>query len=246
MYKQFNESIIFKTPISIINLDLVTERLVKKDLQTIAVCNLNTVVSSDKDKKLEDIVNSFSLRIADGMPLVWLLNRRGIAQERLNGYKVLIATIEKGLDNETKHFFLGSSIQVLNGLQKNLKTQYPEIKIEGLLSPPFGSDKEIFDFVELNIEKILKTDILWIGLGLPKQEILMHSLMKYNVNQVGVGAVFEWVAGTKKIAPSFIQKSGLEWLYRLVREPKRLWRRYFFDFIYILKKITMKIFNFSA
>jgi N-acetylglucosaminyldiphosphoundecaprenol N-acetyl-beta-D-mannosaminyltransferase len=84
---------------------------------------------------------------------------------------------------------------------------------------------------------------LWIGLGLPKQEILMHSLMKYNINQVGVGAVFEWVAGTKKIAPSFIQKSGLEWLYRLVQEPKRLWRRYFFDFIYILKKMTIKIFN---
>lgn len=243
MYKQFNESIIFKTPISIINLDLVTETLVKKDLQTIAVCNLNTVVSSDKDKKLEAVVNSFSLRIADGMPLVWALNRRGIPQERLNGHKVLIATIEKGLDNETKHFFLGSSNQVLNRLQKNLKIQYPDIKIEGLLSPPFGSDKEILDFVELNIEKILKTDILWIGLGLPKQEILMHSLMKYNINQVGVGAVFEWVAGTKKIAPTFIQKSGLEWLYRLVREPKRLWRRYLFDFIYILKKMTIKIFN---
>jgi N-acetylglucosaminyldiphosphoundecaprenol N-acetyl-beta-D-mannosaminyltransferase len=246
MYKQFNESIIFKTPISIINLNSVTDTLIKKNLQTIAVCNLNTVVSSDKNQKLENIIKSFSLRIADGMPIVWELNRRGITQERLNGHKVLSATIEKGLNNETKHFFLGSSEQVLNGLQKNLKTLYPSVKIVGLLAPPFGSDKEILDFVELNIEKILKADILWIGLGMPKQEILMHSLMKYDINQVGVGAVFEWVAGTKKTAPAFMQNVGLEWLYRLIREPKRLWRRYFFDFVYILKKMTMKIFNFSA
>ena len=115
--------------------------------------------------------------------------------------------------------------------------------IEGTLSPPFGTDDEIIKFIDNNISKFINTDILWVGLGMPKQEVVMHHLKQRNLNIVGIGAVFEWVAGTKSIAPTFMQNLGLEWLYRLLKEPRRLWRRYFFDFLYILKKSILNLFK---
>jgi N-acetylglucosaminyldiphosphoundecaprenol N-acetyl-beta-D-mannosaminyltransferase len=80
---------------------------------------------------------------------------------------------------------------------------------------------------------------------MPKQELLMKYLGKYETNLVGVGAVFEWVAGTKKNAPQFLQNNGLEWLYRLIKEPKRLWKRYLFDFLYIVKILFFKVLKLS-
>ena len=80
---------------------------------------------------------------------------------------------------------------------------------------------------------------------MPKQELLMQYLEKYELNTIGVGAVFEWIAGTKKNAPELLQTYGLEWLHRLLTEPKRLWKRYLFDFLYIIKMILRKLVNFN-
>ena len=119
---------------------------------------------------------------------------------------------------------------------------FPDINIKGSFSPPLADYKELAkeDYIKNIIEE--KPDIVWVSLGFPKQELFIDLLQKkYSIksNLVGVGAVFEWVAGTKIKAPEFIANLGLEWVLRLIQEPKRLFRRYFIDnslFLYLITK----------
>lgn len=233
---------ILSTKISIITIKELISRIFSEKNLSVAVCNINTVVSADKDDEINNIINSFDLRVADGMPLVWYLKLKKIKQERLNGSKILYKVIEAGLEKGTKHYFLGSSNLVLSKMVNNLKIKYPDIQIGGLYSPPIGSVEEIIDSTLININEIKKSDILWVGLGMPKQEQLINLLQNLEIVKIGVGAVFEWVAGTKKQAPLVMQNIGLEWLYRLLSEPKRLWKRYFYDFIYLTRIAFKKIF----
>jgi len=241
MFKHLNNSKIFNVDMSNIDLSKLVDSLLNEDKTTVAVCNTNTLVTADKNPQFLKILNSFTYRVPDGMPLVWIMKIRGLNQERLNGMKILLNTIEKGLNTKTKHYFLGSSFEVLEKLKKQLNSQYPEVLIEGTLSPPFGSEEEIIKFIDKNKNKFMNTDILWIGLGMPKQEVIMNHLKQMNLKIAGIGAVFEWVAGTKSVAPSIMQNLGLEWLYRLFKEPRRLWKRYFFDFSYIVKKNILNL-----
>ena len=123
-----------------------------------------------------------------------------------------------------------------------MRRDFPEINIAGSYSPPIGNYKELTDSKYINDIQESKPDIVWVSLGFPKQEMFIeHLLTKYPIksNLVGVGAVFEWVAGTKIKAPEFIANLGLEWVLRLVQEPKRLYKRYFIDnflFLYLIIK----------
>ena len=123
-----------------------------------------------------------------------------------------------------------------------MKDMFPDINIKGSFSPPLGDYKELAK--EEYIKNIIKEepDIVWVSLGFPKQELfidLLHKKYSIKSNLVGIGAVFEWVAGTKIKAPEFIANLGLEWILRLIQEPKRLFRRYFIDnslFLYLITK----------
>jgi N-acetylglucosaminyldiphosphoundecaprenol N-acetyl-beta-D-mannosaminyltransferase len=140
------------------------------------------------------------------------------------------------------HYFYGSSEEVLTVLEKKLRIRFPGIKIVGSFAPPFRAltseeDREIVGTINA-----AAPDILWVGLGAPKQELWMaehHGLLKAPV-MIGVGAAFDFHAGCKKRAPLWMQRSGLEWAWRLYQEPGRLWRRYLIDdlpfFWYILKQ----------
>ena len=231
---------ILSIKITIITITELIVRILSEKNLSIAVCNINTVVNADKDDELNNIINSFDLRVADGMPLVWYLNLKKIKQERLNGSKILYKVIEAGLNRGTKHYFLGSSNLVLSKMINNLKIKYPDIQIGGFYSPPVGSVEEIMKSTLINLDEIKKSDILWVGLGMPKQEQLISQLKNVEIVKIGVGAVFEWIAGTKKQAPLVLQNMGLEWLYRLLSEPKRLWRRYFYDFTYLVRILFKK------
>ena len=126
-------------------------------------------------------------------------------------------------------------------LVKKLKTEFPSINIVGSFSPPVGNYEELTE--EEYVKDIIDTkpDIVWVSLGFPKQELFINLFQKkYSVesNLVGIGGVFEWVAGTKLKAPEFLANLGLEWILRLVQEPKRLFRRYFVDNLFFLYLIT--------
>ena len=126
-----------------------------------------------------------------------------------------------------KHFFYGSTERTLELLKDNLQQKYPKLQIVGMYAPPFRqlTDKEDEEVIQRINEE--KPDFLWVGLGAPKQEVWMASHKnKISAVMIGVGAGFDFHAGVVKRAPVWMQRSGLEWLYRLFQDPKRLWKRY--------------------
>ena len=234
---------ILKTTISETTLVEVSKILNNENSLKVAICNTNTVVRSYKDKELCNTVNSFHIKTPDGFPIAKsssILYKN--SQRRVDGYNLFLSTISEGLDKNTSHYFFGSKQGVLNKLEAQLKEMFPDINIKGSFSPPVGDYKELAK--EEHIKNIIKKkpDIVWVSLGFPKQELfinLLHEKYSLKSNLVGIGAVFEWVAGTKIKAPEFIANLGLEWILRLIQEPKRLFRRYFVDnflFLYLITK----------
>ena len=234
---------ILKTTISETTLVEVSKILNNENSLKVAICNTNTVVRSYKDNQLSNIVNSFDIKTPDGFPIAKsssILYKNG--QRRVDGYNLFLSTISEGLAKNTSHYFFGSEQVVLNKLEAQLKEIFPDINIKGSFSPPLGDYHELVN--EEHIKNIIeeKPDIVWVSLGFPKQELfinLLHEKYSLKSNLVGIGAVFEWVAGTKIKAPEFLANLGLEWLLRLIQEPKRLFRRYFVDnflFLYLITK----------
>lgn len=131
-------------------------------------------------------------------------------------------------DNGLRHYFYGGKEETIQVLSEKLPGEYPSLRIAGMVSPPFRPLTEEEDERELQKMNDAKADIIWIGLGAPKQERYMYEHRgKVNGVMIGVGAGFDYYAGTIKRAPMWMQKLSLEWLYRLMQDPKRLFRRYF-------------------
>ena len=233
---------ILNTLVAETSINEVSSYLVDNKSLKVAICNTNTVVRCYRDTELGNIINSFDIKTSDGFPIAKsssILYKNN--QKRVDGYNVFLSTISKGIANNTSHYFFGSEEHILKKLEAQLKDMFPDINIKGSFSPPQGDYKELAK--ELYIKDIIKDkpDIVWVSLGFPKQELFIDFLDKrYTVksNLVGVGAVFEWVAGTKIKAPEFIANLGLEWILRLLQEPRRLLRRYFVDNILFLYLIT--------
>ena len=234
---------ILNTTISETSLVEVSNILNTENSLKVAICNTNTVVRSYRDAQLSKIINSFNIKTPDGFPIAKsssILYKN--SQSRVDGYNVLLTTINNGLTKNTSHYFYGSNDLVLKKLIEKLKKDFPTINIVGSSSPPVGNYEELVreEYVKDIIDA--EPDIVWISLGFPKQELFINLFQeKYSMesNLVGIGAVFEWVAGTKIKAPEFLANLGLEWILRLAQEPKRLFRRYFIDnllFLYLITK----------
>ena len=234
---------ILNTTISETSLVEVSNILNTENSLKVAICNTNTVVRSYRDDQLSKIINSFDIKTPDGFPVAKsssILYKN--SQRRVDGYNVMLKTINDGLTKNTSHYFYGSEDFVLKKMVGKLRNDFPNINIVGSSSPPVGSYDELIQ--EEYTKDIIdaEPDIVWVSLGFPKQELFINLFQeKYSVesNLVGIGAVFEWVAGTKIKAPEFLANLGLEWLLRLAQEPKRLFRRYFVDnllFLYLITK----------
>jgi len=234
---------ILNTSISETSVSEVSNLLNVENSLKVAICNTNTVVRSYKDDQLRKVINSFDIKAPDGFPIAKsssILYKN--SQSRVDGYNVLLKTINDGLTKNTSHYFYGSKDLVLKKLIRKLKNDFPTINIVGSSSPPVSSYEELAQ--EEYVKDIIdaEPDVVWVSLGFPKQELFINLFQeKYSVesNLVGIGAVFEWVAGTKIKAPEFLANLGLEWVLRLAQEPKRLFKRYFVDnllFLYLITK----------
>ena len=163
----------------------------------------------------------------------------------MDGYKLFLQTIEKGLNDNVSHYFFGNSEQIVLKMIDNIRSKYGDVNIKGFTCPPNLSYKELANKKYINDINAKNPDILWVSLGFPKQEKFINLIKKNNMiktNMIGVGAVFEWVAGTKIKAPEWLANIGLEWLLRLIQEPKRLFRRYLVDnFLFIIYFIKQYI-----
>ena len=195
----------------------------------ICVSNVHTTVTAWKDEAYRAVQNGGILAIPDGGPLSSTGRKRGFAKmRRVTGPDYMLKTIALGLPQGWRHYFYGSTPETLEKMEKALREEYPDIQIAGMYSPPFRALSAEEDGTI--VEKINEAapDFVWVGLGAPKQEIWMHDHQgRVQGLMVGVGAAFDYTAGNISRAPQWMQKHNLEWLYRLMQDPKRLFKRYF-------------------
>lgn len=193
----------------------------------ICVSNVHTTVTGYEEADYRNIQNTAALALPDGKPLSLYSKKHGFPEaERVTGPDLMGELFSR--DNGLRHYFYGGKEETIQVLSEKLPGEYPSLRIAGMVSPPFRPLTEEEDERELQKMNDAKSDIIWIGLGAPKQERYMYEHRgKVNGVMIGVGAGFDYYAGTIKRAPMWMQKLSLEWLYRLMQDPKRLFRRYF-------------------
>lgn len=178
---------------------------------------------------LRKIYNAAGLTTPDGMAIVWLLRWQGFSQvQRVYGPDLLLATCEFGQQHGYHHYFYGGQPQALAGLAQSLRQKFPQIQIVGLESPPFRPLNATEEQQAVENIRAAAPDFVWVGLGSPRQEtwIASHLERLHVPVLVGVGAAFDFLSGAKPQAPRAVQGLGLEWAFRLLTEPRRLWKRY--------------------
>ena len=210
-------------------LDEIERWIVEREKHYVCVTGVHGVMESVRDHELRQIHNLSGLTTPDGMPLVWAGRLAGAHwMRRVCGRDLLPAVCEMAAAKGWRSYFYGGGTGVADRLASRLLAKYPGMSIVGAYSPPFreltpDEDHQI-------VEQINATapDLVWVGLSTPKQERWMAAHVgKLNAPVLlGVGAAFDMHAGTLRHAPRWMQQAGLEWLYRLYREPRRLWRRY--------------------
>jgi len=210
-------------------LDAIDGWIARAEQQYVCVTGVHGVMESGRDEALRQIHNQAGLVTPDGMPLVWLCRWRGHPHvERVYGPDLLLACCERSVSRGHRHFFYGGAPGVPEQLAERLRARFPRLAIAGTVSPPFRpSTQEERDAVVHRINAA-RPDIVWVGLSTPKQERWMAAHMGLLIAPVliGVGAAFDFHAGVKRQAPRWAQRSGLEWLFRMMSEPRRLGPRY--------------------
>ena len=192
------------------------------------LCNAWTLAYGLKDPAHADRVDSGDLNLPDGMPLVWLGKRFGLPiSNRVYGPDLMSQTLDQGRSSGLRHYLYGTTEETLSQLQERLETRFPGAQIVGSEAPPFRPSTRIEEQSLAARIRDSQADVVWIGLGTPQQDELVHRLRpEVPAVLIPVGAAFDFLAGNKSQAPKWMQQRGLEWLFRLCSEPKRLWRRY--------------------
>jgi N-acetylglucosaminyldiphosphoundecaprenol N-acetyl-beta-D-mannosaminyltransferase len=188
-------------------------------------CNVHVLTLALHDTHLRDALRDAWAVFPDGAPIAWLERRYGAVAERVAGPDLMPAVLALGMDVGLRHYLLGSTSEVLDRLTKQLALAFPDAQIVGALSPPVTTGEPD---VALDAISATQPDIVWCAFGAPKQELWMHqhSAEVPSGLMIGVGAAFDFLAGTKQRAPKWLQDHSLEWLHRLVSEPRRLSGRY--------------------
>jgi len=219
--------------VSAINMDMTLDTIDRwvADRQHNYVCvtSVHGVIESQRDHELRRIQNQAGLVTPDGMPLVWvsrLRNQRHVG--RVYGPDLMTAVCTESVSKGYRHFLYGGAAGLPERFADQLRNRFPGIRIVGAYSPPFRPLTPDEDEAIVHRINESNADIVWIGLSTPKQEYWMAAhLGRLDAPvMIGVGAAFDFLAGVKKQAPRWIQRSGFEWLFRLITEPRRLWRRY--------------------
>jgi N-acetylglucosaminyldiphosphoundecaprenol N-acetyl-beta-D-mannosaminyltransferase len=195
----------------------------------VCVTGAHGVIESRDDPRLRAVHNAAGMVVPDGVPLVFMLKRLGFqAVSRVYGPDLMRRLTQVSAQKGYRQFYYGGGEGLADRLATTLRCKYPALQVAGTLSPPFRALTEEEDDAAIARINSSAPDIVWVGLSTPKQELWMASHLgriKAPV-LVGVGAAFDFLSGTKAQAPAWIQRSGLEWAYRLLQEPRRLWRRY--------------------
>lgn len=228
-----NRENILGTHVNTLNMEMALAQLdhwvQERTPQYVCCTPAHSIMDGYNQPGLKTIFNSSGMTVPDGMAVVWLLKLKGHRHVgRVYGPDLLMAACMDGCKKGYRHYFYGGDAGVTEKLVQKVSAQCPGLKVAGIDTPPFRqlTPKEDDQIVKrLNRSK---ADIVWVGLGSPKQEVWMKEhRSKLNVPvMVGVGAAFDFLSGNKPQAPAWMQRNGMEWLFRFVNEPKRLWPRY--------------------
>ena len=218
--------------IDVVGWDEALQRLtwwgLRRESRVVCICNVHSLVTGHTAPRLREALRGADMATPDGAPIAWMLRRLGHAgQARINGPDLMWRYFEQASAESPSIFLYGASEETLQLLQGRLARTFPSLRVAGAYSPPYGvlSAQEEHEIVErINASG---AGVVWVGLGCPKQEAWMHAHKgKIDAVMVGVGAAFDFHAGSVERAPVYLQNLGLEWLFRLLQEPRRLWRRY--------------------
>lgn len=230
-------------------LGIIQESISKDKHIYICVCPVSTIMECKRNKDVLKSLNSATLVTPDGMSVVLIGRMKGFKNiRRVYGPDLMLEVCRVSEKYGYRNFFYGSTNLVLENLQIKLKQAFPNLIVSGVFSPPFRKPTLAEDKIEVDKINSTHSQILWVGLGSPKQDLWM-SEHRDKINcpvMIGVGAAFDFLSGTKPQAPKWIRNSGFEWLFRLTTEPKRLWRRYLVDgsmfLFFLLGELILKQF----
>jgi len=224
---------ILGTYVSVLNMEMALAQLdtwlTEHSSHYVCVTPAHSIMDEYNQSELRPIFNASGMTTPDGMAVVWLLRLKGHRHvRRVYGPDLLLATCLHGLEKGYRHYFYGGAPGVAEKLIEKVSLRFPGLQIAGAFTPPFRPlNNEEDEEIICRINKA-HADIVWVGLSSPKQEIWMHAhLGKLEAPvMVGVGAAFDFLSGNKPQAPLWMQRNGLEWLFRFTNEPRRLWPRY--------------------
>lgn len=208
----------------------------------VCVTGAHGIVEAQRNPAVMEAHSRAGLIVPDGMPLVWMGKAKGyIDTQRIYGPDLMLEICKEAQTHRWRVFLYGTTKETLDKLQSVLLQKYPHLIIVGAYSPPFDALTKIESQTVMRYINQTRPNIIFVGLSTPKQELWMQSMISnLHVNVlIGVGAAFDFIAGTKKQAPRWVQQIGLEWAYRVLREPKRLLGRY----IYIGPRFLFYVFS---
>ncbi len=208
-------------------LDRIGSWAAKRESRYVCFCNVHSMVCTTQSEEFRKAVNQADLALPDGMPVAWVIRLGRLPQSRIAGPDLMLAYLAQAARHGEPVFLMGSTEKTLARLHERLCATFPALKVAGMYSPPFGELNEHEDARIVARINESGAHVLFVGLGCPKQEKWM-SEHRGSVKAVmlGVGAAFDYHAGTLKRAPEWMRNAGLEWLHRLCSDPVRLWRRY--------------------
>jgi len=199
-----------------------------RESRYICICNVHAVVTATRDPEFKRAVNGADMATSDGAPIAWALRKLGFPmQERINGPDLMWRYLREAERSGQTIFFYGSTGDTLAKLRISIAREFPGLKVAGMHSPPFRAISPAEDEAEVEKINCSGANVVFVGLGCPKQEKWMAAHRgRIGAVMIGVGAAFDYHSGTVKRAPVWCQHNGLEWLYRLVSDPRRLLKRY--------------------
>lgn len=197
--------------------------------RSVHLCNAYTLSLAVGDATYRDALNASDLNLADGQPVAFVGRRlgHGHLHSSVRGPSLMQDLLERGQDTGLRHYFYGSTPEVCERLARAIAARFPAAKVAGIEAPPFRSLSDAEKVALVRRIHEAEPDIVWVGLGTPRQDEFVHEFRDLlGATLVAIGAGFDFLAGTKRMAPTYLQRLGLEWAFRLVSEPRRLWRRY--------------------
>lgn len=215
----------------------------RNESRYVCICNVHSVVTAGQDAAYCRVIAGADMATPDGAPIAWMLRRLGFNdQQRINGPDLMWKYCGEAASRNESIYLYGGTQRTLDILKRRLADAFPGLRMAGAWSPPFRAltgQEEADAVARINASG---AGTVWVSLGCPKQEMWMAAHRgRVNAVMIGVGAAFDYHAGTLRRAPLWMQNSGLEWLYRLVSEPRRLWKRYLVTNTVFILRATIQL-----